>query len=107
MFEPEQTLFTKPQVGGTLKIGRMIFLALAVLIDIGSLYLVLYPGNTKGEQFVRFGLSSLLLIGSMVLSAPVFPYVVWKLVKHERPIFWAIALITAAFPMLLMLIFGR
>jgi len=72
-------------------------------VDLGVLYVSVYPGSTKDESFARFVTGSILLWVSLILSVPVFPYVVWKLVKRERPTFWGIALVIAAFPMLIVL----
>ena len=80
-----------------------MFLLLAVAVDLGVLYVSLYPGSTKDESFARFATGAILLWISLILPAPVFPYVVWKLVKRERPTFWGIALVIAAFPMLIVL----
>jgi hypothetical protein len=82
---------------------RVVFLLLAVAVDLGVLYISVYPGSTKDESFARFVTGSILLWVSLILSAAVFPYVVWKLVKRERPTFWGIALAIAALPMLVML----
>jgi hypothetical protein len=84
--------------------ARIVYLALAISIAIGSLYIVVFPGTTNDEQFERFMIWSLLLWASILLSAPVFPYVVWKLAKRERPIFWGVALVIAMVPMLELLV---
>jgi hypothetical protein len=82
---------------------RIVFFVLTGLIDIGVLYAAFIPTTTREERFNSFALFEFLLMVSLVFSVPVFPYVVWKLVKHERPVFWGIALIVAGFPVLLML----
>ena len=82
---------------------RIVYLLLASAIDLGVLYLVIFPGASKEEMFSDFLFGTLLLIASLVLAAPVFLYLVWKLVKRERPIFWGIALLIAALPMLMFL----
>ena len=89
-----------------IKIGRIAYLVVAVLFDIGSLSAVFDPGKTKEEQFGSFLLGGLTFMGSLILSVSVFPYVVWKLAKRERPVFWCIALLVAAFPILLLLVTG-
>ncbi|MEO6655228.1 MAG: hypothetical protein ABIO36_04030 [Pyrinomonadaceae bacterium] len=93
-----------------IKIGRIAYLVVAVLVDIGCLSVIFDPGKTKEEGFGSFLLGVLTLVLSAALSAPVFPHVVWKWIKRERPVFWTVALIVAAFPMLFLLgavIFGK
>ena len=82
---------------------RITYLLIAVGVDIGVLYVAFSPGSTKEERFGRFLTGALLLSVSVVLSAPVLPYVVWKLVKHKRPLFWGIALLIAAIPILMLI----
>jgi len=82
---------------------RIVYLLLAIAVDLGVLYVTIFTGSTRDEMFSRGVTGMLLLLVSLVLSAPVFPYVVWKLIRYERPIFWGIALLIAAVPVLLFL----
>lgn len=79
---------------------RIAYLLIAIFVDAGFLYVALFPGSTRDERSLRFLTGFLLLIASLILSAPVLPYVVWRWIKHERPVFWVIALLIAAIPIL-------
>jgi hypothetical protein len=87
---------------------RLSYLTIAAVVNVLFLYFSLFPRNMPvGYMDFVFGIFMLSL--SLVLSAPVFPYVVWRLVKRERPIFWSIALFVAALPLIqvfILTIFG-
>ena len=85
---------------------RIAYIFFAVAVDLGVLYVAIFPGSTKDERFARFLTGALLLMVSLILAIPVLPYVVWKFVKHEPPKFWTIAFVIAIFPILLMIIEG-
>jgi len=84
---------------------RWVYLALAVLVDLTSLYTYLFPGSTRDEYFENFMLAGLTWVASLILSTPVFLYVFWQLVNHRRPMFWGIALLVAALPILTILVY--
>ena len=82
----------------------IVYLAIAFAVDLGAFYVTLFPGSSSEERFARGMTGMLMILLSAVLCAPLFPYVVWKLVKHERPTFWGIALLIAAVPILEILV---
>ena len=103
MFEYEQPTSADPRIKRfMIGLGKTTYVVLALLIDAGCTSAVLFdPGRPREERFGNFLFGTMMLMLSLVLSAPLFPYVVWKLVKHEWPVFWGIALLIAAFPMIL------
>jgi hypothetical protein len=85
---------------------RVIYLMLAAAVDLTVLYVDLFPGTTRDERFERGMFGMLMLPVSLILSIPVFLYVFWKLVNHEkRPMFWGIALVVATLPIIMMFVY--
>lgn len=84
---------------GLLQIAiRIVYLLLTVALDLSILYVAIFPGTTTDEMKGRGMTGMLLMMMSLIFVLPVVPYVVWKLVKRERPIFWGVALVIAAMP---------
>jgi hypothetical protein len=84
---------------------RIIFLAITGASVITNLYLLLFPGATRDEQFERFMIWSLLVYLSIFMSAPVLLFLFWKLLKGETSLFWNIGFVIASFPIWEMVIF--
>lgn len=79
---------------------RISYILVAMGINIGVFYSHYFPGTTKDDRFGSFFLGIVFLIASLIFSVLVIAYVVWKLVKLERPVFWIIAFFVTAFPVL-------
>lgn len=79
---------------------RIIFLAVAVPSVLINVYLLIFPGTTRDQQFERFMLWGLLLYLSVFLSGMVLLFLVWKLVKGETSKFWNFAFLIAAYPII-------
>ena len=88
---------------------RGLYLTTVSVLAICSFLIDLFPGTTREEIRYRGinGLGGLALMASMALAAPLIPYLFWKLfVRRDIPIFWGIAFLIAASPLILMFLFG-
>ena len=105
MFESEQK--DHPSILGWILSGG--YLLVATVLAVCNLLIYLFPGDSREEIRLRGinGLGGLLLMASMLVTAPLVPYLLWKFfVRRTLPKFWTIVFLLASSPLWIMFLFG-